>query len=123
MLSPAPPALRAASKRVFAVRTYAMAAPLRQHLPARISDKLVMKRAPKPTPMPPGTKDHRTAGAERPHLGTRVRPDHGLWRFFRRAPDEDGTERHHAIEPMYMLHKRAGASCCPFRAAMFADRV
>ncbi|KAI0034644.1 mitochondrial 39-S ribosomal protein L47 (MRP-L47)-domain-containing protein, partial [Vararia minispora EC-137] len=47
------------------------------------------------------------SGALRPHLGIQVKPNHGLWAFFRRVPDEEGVEKYHALDPVHMLLGRS----------------
>jgi large subunit ribosomal protein L47 len=36
---------------------------------------------------------------KRPHLGVEVKPDHGLWAFFRRL-EKDGKEYHETVEEL-----------------------
>ena len=68
---------------------------------------LLLKK--KRTILPTGKPDLRLSGALRPHLGIQVKPDHGLFHFFRKSVGDDGLDKYSAIDEPYMLGDRSGA--------------
>ena len=59
------------------------------------------------TRLPTGGVDHRVAGATRPHLGIKVKPDHGLWHFFRQGLNDAGDEVRSAVDVASTFHEKS----------------
>jgi len=68
-------------------RVYALNA-VKRHLATISEQQPSPPLNPKPTVPPVPSKMTKT-GALRPHMGITVRPDHGLYHFFRKVPKED----------------------------------
>ncbi|KZV70212.1 MRP-L47-domain-containing protein [Peniophora sp. CONT] len=59
------------------------------------------------TRLPTGGVDHRVAGATRPHLGVKVKEDHGLWHFFRKGLNDAGDEVRSAVDVASTFHEKS----------------
>lgn len=66
------------------------------------------------TRLPTGGVDHRVAGATRPHLGVKVKPDHGLWHFFRQGLNDAGDEVRSAVDVASTFHEKSCACLSTF---------
>ena len=60
-------------------------------------------------PVDPVAKQAKSVG-KRPHLGIEVDPNHGLWGFFRKKVDSEGTVSYETVEPRD-AHDESGACC------------
>ena len=66
------------------------------------------------TRLPTGGVDHRVAGATRSHLGIKVKPDHGLWHFFRQGLNDAGDEVRSAVDVASTFHEKSCACDFPW---------